>query len=107
MEKKIGYWLKKRKNVMGQRFILVMKIQKNQLLIVQMNARIGPLCLSSGQMTSEKIVVLKMDAPVAVRQVQHPMELALWFLTVAIDCISLMARVNIFHKIPMNISQIF
>ena len=72
-----------------------------------MNARIGPLCLSSGQMTSEKIVVLKMDAPVAVRQVQHPMELALWFLTVAIDCISLMARVNIFHKIPMNISLKF
>ena len=102
--KKIGYWLKKRKNVMDQRFILIMKIQKNPLLIVQMNVRIRRLCLSSGQMTSEMIVVLKMDAPVAVRQVQHPMELALWFLTVAIDCISLSARVNIFHKIPTHIS---
>ena len=101
--KKIGYWLKKRKNVMDQRFILIMKIQKNPLLIVQMNVGIRRLCLSSERMTLEMTVAMIMDAPVAVRQVQHPMELAIWFLTVAIDYISLLARVNIFDKIPINI----
>ena len=88
---------------MGQRFILIMKIQKNPLLIVQMNVGIRRLCLSSERMTLEMTVAMIMDAPVAVRQVQHPMELALWFLTVAIDCISLLARVNILHKIQNNI----
>ena len=70
-----------------------------------MNVRIGRLCLSSERTTLEMTVAMIMDAPVAVRQVQHPMELALWFLTVAIDCISLSARVNIFHNIPKNNSH--
>ena len=63
-----------------------------------MNAGIRPLCLPLGQMTSEEIVATKRDAPVAVRQVQHRMELAIWSLTVVIDCISSLARVNISIK---------
>ena len=86
---------------MGQRFSLIfsIKMQKNPFLIVQMSVGTRLLCLSLGLMNSETIVAPKMDAHAVVKQVQRMMGLAIWFLTMAINYISLWNKVDTYYEI--------
>ena len=66
-----------------------------QFLSVQMNVEARRQCLVLQPMNSEGIVVLTMDAIAFAKQVQTMMELAIWFRTLAIDCLDLKLRVII------------
>ena len=66
-----------------------------QFLSVQIHVQVRRRCLVLQLMISEGIVVLTMGAIAFAKQVQTMMELAIWFRTLAIDCLDLKLRVII------------